>query len=158
MGLGEVLAQEPAHSFRVADLRRQSHESGGDLRVEHRPRQTGNRQQHLQVLARGVHDLGHPGCAEHGRERLQIGEGQRIDAGGRVAARDLHQAQLRTISAFTEELGIQGNACLDGEPRAKFRKCCGAGDYVLQTNSVADLYNPTRIMRGPRRYRKTCSP
>ena len=141
VGLGELLSQESAHSFRVADLGGQAGESGGDLGVKHRPHQARERQQHLEVLAGGMHDLDDAGGGQHARQRRQIGERERIDAHGVVRRRQLHEAQLRAIGALAQELGVQADARLRGKTRGERGKVRRCADDALQTGSGDDLYN-----------------
>ena len=105
--LGQVDAEQAAHELRVTHLRRMAGERGGDLRVEHRLHQPDGREQHLEVLACGMHDLHDAGRGEQRHEGGEVRYRQRVDAYGRIAVGDLHQAQLGPVGLFAHELGVE---------------------------------------------------
>ena len=81
------------HERRVADLLRMAQERGGHLRVEQGMRQHAHlTQQDLQILVACMEQLHDVLVAQHGREYLQIVDGERIDVGRLIVGRELDQA------------------------------------------------------------------
>ncbi len=105
------MAEAARDEVGIAHLRWQAQQGGGDLRVEHRRRHAAARlQQHLEVLPRGVQDLGPAAVGQRGEQRREIEPRQRVDEVAVGVARHLHQAQLRPVGAFAHELRVDGEA------------------------------------------------
>jgi hypothetical protein len=130
----ELLAEKPPHRFRVPHLCRQPGETCRDLGIEHRPRESGDRQKHLEILARSVHHLEHPVRREYLCQRRELRERQWIDAHRLVGAGHLHEAQLGAISALAQKLGVEANARKRGKTCGAGGECGCRGDEGLQTD------------------------
>ncbi len=81
-----------------------------------------------------MHDLEDVIGRQHLREWGEVRERERIDAERFIGGRDLHQAQLRTVSAFAQEFGIEPDARKRSETCRERGEGGRGGDYgVLQT-------------------------
>jgi hypothetical protein len=119
-----LIAQPGAHAA----------QRGGDLGIEQRLRQCAAEiLQRDQVFAGAVHDLEDAGVGQQLRQRLGHARQQGVDQQDavvrqRIAACDLHQRQLRPVSALADELGVHADAGRCGGDEGVQR--CGVGDPV----------------------------
>jgi hypothetical protein len=104
----------------------------GDLCIENGTDEAGHGEQHLEILARGVHHLHGAGGGERSGERRQAGQRQRVDAVGALLGGRLHQAELGAVGALAQELGVEGDGGGGAQVGGKVVECGGRGDQGLQ--------------------------
>ncbi len=110
-------ARQPAGQRLVARGFAEAAYHGGDLGVEDRRRHLAVEVvEDFEVLARGVEHLQHLGIVHQPEQRIERdARGQRVDGGGVIRPRHLHQAKLRPIGLVAHEFGVDrdiGLACV----------------------------------------------
>ena len=105
---------------------------GRDLGVEDRVRKgAGLVPDDLDVLAGGVEHLQHLLIAHQVEERLEVDAGgQRVDHDGLVGARHLHHAEQGVVGRLPQELGVDGDDRVFGEPGAGGGEVGGGGNQI----------------------------
>jgi len=79
-----------------------------------------------------MHDLGGAGRGEHRGESGEIRERKRIYAHRLVGRGELQQAQLRTVGALAQELGVEAYARLSSQASRKRGRLGRGGDDGVQ--------------------------
>lgn len=122
------------------------HREAIDLRVEYGRDAARDRVQDFEILPRSVHDLHRSARGEEGEQRPEIRKGEWIDASDLRIARDLHETELRAISALAQELGIEADRFGTLEVSGELIERGRGGDDVRQRVRRRFLYNPAAIM------------
>ncbi len=100
-------AEELFDRCRIADLRWQTDEAAGDLRIEHGcDPVAAHRVEDLQVLTGRMHDLGCRARLEMRPEVIEPDIGHGVDHESRAARRYLQQAKLCPVRSRAHELGV----------------------------------------------------
>jgi hypothetical protein len=132
MCFAQLQAQKPAYQLAIPNLRRQSHERRGNLRIEHRLRQTNVRPEHFEILPGCVHDLQRSVRTQKRRQGAHTLHGKRIDAHGHVGACQLDEAELRAIGAFAKKFSVEADSGGGCKACDDFGQLGFAGDNRMQ--------------------------
>ena len=115
LALRQLVAEHAAHQLGIADLRGKASQRRRHLRVEHWHHQPDDRQQDLEILARGMQHLLRRGRGEGRGERAEVLQRDRVDADRPVGRGQLQQAELGAIGALAQELGVEADGVAAGE-------------------------------------------
>ncbi|MDH3418511.1 MAG: hypothetical protein OEM78_03495 [Gammaproteobacteria bacterium] len=108
VALVELDAEHIGDDVLQAYLRGIANQSRRDLRVDERGRQSlCVLKDDLEILPTAVHDPRALVAQQAVVQGAEIDVGETIDAGDRIASRDLNQTQLRVIGLLADELGVE---------------------------------------------------
>ena len=132
VGLVRPVAGDALDELVIGDAVAITQHHGCDLRIEDRVRNgAGLVPDDLDVLAGGVKHLQHRLVPHQFEERLEVDAGrQRVDHDGFLRARHLHDAEQGIVSRLPQELGVDGDDLVLGEPGAGGGEVGSGGNQI----------------------------